>query len=117
MSRTSDALAARSENFIRFEVRDGIRRVTCAVLDDALEAAAGLATPSTITLRRRSFDRFRTLIDAAAQMKLKTLPSGSADMIMLTRGDLRGVPPQSGVPSFGTGQRGTMPPLAETPKV
>ncbi len=117
MSRTSDAVAARSENFIRFEVRDGIRRVTCAVLDDALEAAAGLATPSTVTLRRRSFDRFRTLIDAAAQMKLKTRPTGSAELLVLTRMDLRGVPPQNGVPSFGTAQRGMSQPVAETPKV
>jgi hypothetical protein len=117
MSRTSDALAARSENFIRFEVRDGIRRVTCAVLDDALEAAAGLATPSTLSLRRRSFDRFRTLIDAAALMKLKTLPTGSAGMIVLTRSDLRSVPPQNGVPSFGTAQRGMTPPVLDMPKV
>jgi hypothetical protein len=112
MSRASEAVAARAENFIRFEVRDGIRRVKCAVLDDALEAAAGLTAPTSVTLRRRSFDRFRTLIDAAAQMKLKTQPGGPADTLMLTRSDLRSVPPQKGVPSFGVTPRSSGPSAA-----
>jgi hypothetical protein len=107
MSRTSDAVAARTENFIRFEVRDGIRRITCTVLDDALEAAAGLTAPSSLMLRRRSFDRFRTLINTAAQMKLRSLPAGSIGPIVLTRVDLRGVPPQSGLPAFGSAARGS----------
>ena len=57
-------------------------------------------------LRRRSFDRFRTLINVAAKLKLRTLPSGSIGLIVLTREDLRRVPPETGVPSFGSSARG-----------
>jgi hypothetical protein len=57
-------------------------------------------------LRRRSFDRFRTLINVAANLKLRTLPSGSIGLIVLTREDLRRVPPETGVPSFGSTARG-----------
>ena len=85
-----------------FEIRDGIRRISCAVSDEALEAVSGLTTPSTVMLRRRSFDRFRTLINVAAELKLRTLPLGSIGPIVLTRNDLRRVPPVTGVPSFGS---------------
>ena len=54
------------DDAIRFEIRDGMRRVSCVVLNEALEAAAGLPQLSAPMLRRRSFDRFRTLIHAAA---------------------------------------------------
>ncbi len=102
MSRTSNATAPLDGDFIRFEIRDGIRRISCAVSDEALEAASGLTLPSTVILRRRSFDRFRTLINAAAKLKLRTLPPGSIGPIVLTREDLRCMPPETGMPSFGS---------------
>ena len=106
MSGTSNAVSSLHGNFIRFEIRDGIRRISCAVSDEALEAVSGLPAPSTVMLRRRSFDRFRTLINVAAKLKLRTLPSGSIGLIVLTREDLRRVPPETGVPSFGSTARG-----------
>jgi hypothetical protein len=102
MSRKSDAASALDASVIRFEIRDGIRRISCAIADDALEAASGLTVPSTLVLRRRSFDRFRTLIDAAAQLKSRSLPPGSAGPILLTREDLQSVPPQHGEPPYGS---------------
>ena len=102
MSRTSNAASPLDGNFIRFEIRDGIRRISCAVSDEALEAASGLVAPSTVVLRRRSFDRFRTLINAAAKLKLGTLPQGSTGPIVLTREDLQCMPPETGTPSFGS---------------
>jgi hypothetical protein len=57
-------------------------------------------------LRRRSFDRFRTLINVAAKLKLRTLPPGAIGPIVLTHEDLRCVPPETGVPSFGSSARG-----------
>jgi hypothetical protein len=105
MSRTSNAVSPLDGNFIRFEIRDGVRRISCAVSDEALEAVSGLTAPSTLLLRRRSFDRFRTLINVAAKLKVSTLPSGSIDLIVLTREDLRCVPSEAGVPSFGSSAR------------
>ena len=113
MSRKSDAASALDAKVTRFEIRDGIRRISCSVADDALEAASGLTVPSTLVLRRRSFDRFRTLIDAAAQLKLRALPSGSAGPILVTREDLQSVPPQTGEPPYGSSSgRGTARPAA-----
>ena len=106
LSETSDAVSTLDGDFIHFEIRDGIRRISCAISDEALEAASSLTMPSTVTLRRRSFDRFRTLINAAAKLKLRTLPSGTIGPIFLTSEDLRCVPPEAGVPSFGRSARG-----------
>lgn len=105
MARTSQAVSTPEGNFMRFEVRAGIRRISCAVLDEALEAMSGLTVPSTVALRRGSFDRFRTLIDAAAKLKLETLPPGFVGPLVLTSKDLQSVPPQAGVPLFGTSAR------------
>lgn len=106
MSRTPDAASALERNPIHFEVRDGIRRVGCDVSDEALEAVSGLAVPSTAASRRKSFDRFRTLIHAAAKLKLQTLPPGFAGPVVLSSGDLRRVPPEAGTPAFGAAARG-----------
>ena len=114
MSRTSNAGSAVEGNVIRFEVRAGMRRIGCAVLGDALEAVSGLTLPSTVMLRQRSFDRFRTLIDIAARLKLKTLPAGSLGPIVLTQEDLRRVPPEPGVLSFGNSARGATRPASST---
>jgi hypothetical protein len=89
----------------KFEVRDGIRRIACRVSQEALEAVSGLTAPSTDALRRRSFDRFRALIDAAAKLKLKSLPPGFTGPLALTSQDLRQVPPETGVPAFGSSSR------------
>ena len=91
---------------IDFEVRDGIRRIACAISDEALDAVSGLPLPSTLALRRRAFDRFRGLIDAAAKLKLQKLPPETAGPLVLSSSDLRRVPPVSGVPLFGTSPRG-----------
>lgn len=106
MSGMSNAVSPLDGNFIHFEIRDGIRRISCAVSDEALEAVSGLPVPSTVMLRRRSFDRFRTLINVAAKLKLSTLPSRSIGLIVLSGDDLRRVPPQTGEPPFGTSARG-----------
>ncbi len=99
------ALPVNGTDWIRFEVRDGVRRVSCTVSDEALEAASALTLPSTPLTRRRSFDRFRTLIDAAATLKLATLPRTATGPLLLTRDDLRRVPPQTGAPVFGSALR------------
>jgi hypothetical protein len=52
MSRTSNAGSPVEGNVIRFEVRDGMRRIGFAVLGDALEAVSGLTVPSTALLRK-----------------------------------------------------------------
>jgi hypothetical protein len=102
----TDSTAAQPEaGGIRFEIRSGMRKVNCSISDDALEAASGLTTPSTVTLRRRSFDRFRTLINQAATLKLATLPADSNDLMMLGRDDLRRVPPMTGEPEYGSAVR------------
>ncbi len=90
---------------VPFEVRDGMRRVSCLVSEEALEAVADLRLPSTSVLRRKSFDRFRTLIDAAAKLKLKGLPGGFAGPLVVSSDDLRLVPPEAGTPKFGSGTR------------
>jgi Protein of unknown function (DUF1488) len=106
MTSPSSMDAARDAGFTRFEVRDGMRRVGCNVSDEALEAVSGLTGPSTPALRRRSFDRFRTLINAAAVLRLSTLPLGFVGPIVLTSADLRHVPPVTGEPLFGSSPRG-----------
>ncbi len=95
---------------LTFEVRNGVSRVRVGVMDAALDAVSSLATPSTRALRQRSFDRFRTLINEAARMKLATLPAGFHGTIMLTKDDLRRVPPQFGTPLFGSVARETTRP-------
>ena len=92
MTLTSYATTTLDRGFIRFEVRDGIRRIGCTVSDEALEAASGLAAPSTTGSRRKSFDRFRMLINAAAKLKLGMLPPGFAGPVALSSEDLRRVP-------------------------
>ena len=109
MSRISNP-AALEGNVIRFEIRDGFRRASCAVSNEALEAVSGLIEPSTPLLRRRSFDRYRTLIHAAAMLRLKALPPGPTDTIILSCKDLRCVPPVTGTPSFGSSARGSTRP-------
>ena len=106
MSETPNVGPTLECNVIRFEVRDGSRRIGFAVSDDALDALSGLISPSTPTMRRKSFDRFRTLINAAAMLKLKALPPGSVGPILLTQRDLRRVPPEIGTPLFGSCARG-----------
>ncbi len=106
MTKASSTVPALDPSLIRFEVRVGIRRISCNISDDALEAVSGLTAPSTVTLRRKSFDQFRTLIDAAARLKLGTLPPGFIGPIVLSTGDLRRVPPEVGVPAFGRTGRG-----------
>ncbi len=74
---------------IHFEIRDGMRRITCSVPNDVMDAVSGLSGPLTPGLRRRSFDRFRTQIHGAAMQRLKELPSGSPGPIVLLKRDLR----------------------------
>jgi hypothetical protein len=112
MSSASNAFSPVVEEPIPFEIRDGIHRIKCTVSSEALEAVSGLTVPSTVVLRRRSFDRFRTLINAAAKLKLRTLPSGTIGPIFLTSEDLRCVPPEAGVPSFGRSARGPIRPAS-----
>lgn len=95
------------DTLIGFEVRDGARRIKCEVSNQALEAASGLADGSPTALRRRSFDRFRTLINAAAALRISALPLGSAGPILLTTRDLRRVPGEHGAPVFGVAARVT----------
>jgi hypothetical protein len=90
---------------IQFEIRNGVHKVNCSISDDALEAVSGLTAPSTLSSRRRSFDRFRTLINKAATMKLAGLPEGAGDPMMLTRDDLRRVPAVTGEPEYGSAVR------------
>ena len=56
------------DDAIRFEIRDGMRRVSCAVLNEALEAAAGLPQLSAPMLRRRSFDRMHIVTGRATHL-------------------------------------------------
>ena len=101
--------APRGGDFSRFEVRDGIRRVVCIGAEEALEAAAGLTAPSTNASRRKSCDRYRSRIDAAAKLKLRTMEPGFAGPLVLSSADLRRVPPEVGVPSFGSAPRDHYP--------
>ena len=93
--------AAVNGSVIRFEIRDGIRRISCAVSNEALDGASGLTDACTPAGRRKSFERFRTLIHAAALLRLEEQPLGS-DPIILTGRDLRRVPPQVGTPTSGS---------------
>ena len=93
------------DHLIGFEIRDGARRIKCEVSNEALEVASGLAEGSSAMLRRRSFDRFRTLINAAAALRISTLPPGSTASILLTTRDLRRVPAEHGAPAFGVAAR------------
>ena len=106
MSSTPNTVSPLDSSLICFEIRDGIRRIICTVSNEALEAVAGLTVPSTEMLRRRSFDRFRTLINTAAEMKLRTLPLGSIGPINLSSEDLRCVPTETDAPRFGGSVRG-----------
>ena len=110
MSMTPAAASTLDENSIRFEVRDGIRRISCAVSVEALDAVSGLIAPSTPMERRKSFDRFRTLIHAAAMLRLRALSPGSAGPLVLTHRDLRCVLPESGTPLFGSSAKGSTRP-------
>jgi hypothetical protein len=94
--------AAVAPTSTRFEIRDRTRRISCAISDEALEAASCLTVPSTAILRNRSFNRFRALIDAAAKLKLSTMPAGFAGPLAILSDDLRRVPEQEGVPQFGS---------------
>ena len=102
MTRTLQEVPAENAA-IRFEVRHGNRRINCTVLDEALQAAAGLTEPMTTVLRRGSFDRFRMLIDAAAKLKMEMTNPSTA--ITLSSTDLRRVPTQHGAPAFGSTAR------------
>jgi len=90
-SRSHRPRNAPDGNGIHFEIMDGIRRITCSVPNDVMDAVSGLPGPLTPSLRRRSFDRFRTLIHGAAVQRLKDMPAGSAGPIVLARRDLRSV--------------------------
>jgi hypothetical protein len=105
MSAPDDDTAGAETSVIRFEIRIGNDLVVCGVTDEALDAASGLTDPSTPAIRRRSFDRFRTLIHQAAKMRFQTQPPGRVGPILLTSADLRRVPPQTGYPNFGTAGR------------
>ena len=105
MDPTDSTQAPPAAGGICFEIRSGMRKVSCSISDDALEAASGLTAPSTVTLRRRSFDRFRTLINQAATLKLANLPADCNDPMMLTRDDLRRVPAVTGEPQYGIAVR------------
>jgi hypothetical protein len=91
MAAVSSVVVDLNDDTILFEIRDGTRRVSCVVSNEALEAAAGLPELSAPMLRGRSFDRFRTLIHAAADARLAALP-GLVGPIVLTSRDLQSVP-------------------------
>lgn len=104
---TSPQLAPNLSNasHIGFEILVGTRRISCGVSNEALEAAAGLALPSTSVARRRSFDRFRTLIHSAAKLKFSDSIEKMDDYVLVQSDDLRRVPLEKGVPVFGTTTR------------
>lgn len=113
MTTSSSTSVKLADDMIRFEIRDGMRRVSFVVSNEALEAASGLPGLSSAMLRRRSFDRFRTLIHAAAARQLAALPRGFVSPIVLTSRDLRSVPPERGVPAFGSSGRVPARPAAD----
>jgi hypothetical protein len=96
------AVAAVALASIRFEIRDRTRRISCAISDEALEAASNLPLPSTATSRQRSFSRFRTLIDVAARLKLSHMPDSFNGPLTILSDDLRHVPDLEGLPQFGS---------------
>jgi len=91
MSRNHRPAAAPEGSAISFEIRDGIRRIKCSVPNELIDAVSGLPAPLTDGLRRRSFDRFRTVMHGAAMQRLKDLPAGSPGPIVLARRDLNGL--------------------------
>lgn len=107
MTKPISAALTLNEGFTRFQVRAGIRLISCDVADEALEAVSSLALPSTSSTRRKSFDRFRTLIDAAAKLKLKDLPPGFGGPLALSSEDLFRVPPPPRTSAYGSAGWGT----------
>ncbi len=87
---------------IEFLIQHGSHRIRCAVTADALDSVCGHAEPTTDSARRRAFERFRTLINVAAQRKLDGLGPSPGDTLLLTGEDLRSVPHVAGTPVFGT---------------
>ncbi len=85
---------------ICFQVRHHTHKIACTVSAEALEDASGLPPASSEQMHRRSFDRFRTLIEAAAQHRLAALPPSFCGPITLTVQDLRRVPHVVGMPSY-----------------
>lgn len=66
---------------------------------------SGLVIPSTTASRRKSFDRFRMLINAAATLKLARLPPGFVGLLAFWGEDLRSVPRQVDLLVFGSAGR------------
>jgi hypothetical protein len=97
MNRSHRPAPGADANGINFEIRDGIRRIRCSVPNEVMDAVSGLPAPLTDGLRRRSFDRFRTVIHGAAMLKLKDLPAGSTGPIVLLRRDLNALAAEGGV--------------------
>ncbi len=102
MTRAINAGGSLDGGLVSFEIRDGVRRISCTVADEALEAVSGLTAPSTPAVRRESFARFRTLIDAAAKLKISNQPPGFTGPLVLSSSDLRRIPPENGRPAFGS---------------
>ncbi|CAM3190234.1 hypothetical protein CFR75_16390 [Komagataeibacter xylinus] len=84
-----------------FQIASGTGRVEFIVSDEALEAAACLARPSTAAARQHAFQRFRVLIDAAAKLKLARSGKTAGATLFLSSEDLRHVPHEKGMPVFG----------------
>jgi hypothetical protein len=91
MSRNHRREAAPDTGCIHFEIMDGMRRIRCSVPNELIDAVSGLPAPLTDGLRRRSFDRFRTVMHGAAMQRLKAQPAGSLEPIVLVRRDLNGL--------------------------
>jgi hypothetical protein len=91
MSRNHRREAPPDSGCIHFEIMDGMRRIRCSVPNELIDAVSGLPVPLTDGLRRRSFDRFRTVMHGAAMQRLKDQPPGSAEPIVLVRRDLNGL--------------------------
>jgi hypothetical protein len=100
-----EVIAAVALASTRFEIRHRTRRVWCAISDEALEAASNLPLPSTATSRQRSFNRFRTLIDVAARLKLSHMPDSFTGPLTILSDDLRHVPGLEGLPQFSSMSR------------
>jgi hypothetical protein len=91
MSRNHRAKSAPDSDYIHFEIMDGMHRIRCSVPNELIDAVSGLPAPLTDGLRRRSFDRFRTVMHGAAMQRLKAQPAGSLEPIVLMRRDLNGL--------------------------
>ena len=104
------AASADEAGYTPFEVRSGNRRVRCLVADTTLDAASGLSELPTLTLRRRSFEKFRTLIQATAQRMLGELPVGFIGSLVISGEDMRQTTPEQGMAVFGdAGRRNPRP--------